>query len=78
MFRARMVNRHLLCAGRDLDLRGFRAGVRVAPMQWSMPHRVLQVVAVLIGLVAVSAFAAGVVNAPSRGRMPGEKAAGQA
>jgi hypothetical protein len=43
-----------------------------------MPHRVLQVVAVLIGLVAVSAFAAGVVNAPSRGRMPGEKAAGQA
>jgi hypothetical protein len=36
------------------------------------------VVAVLIGLVAVSAFAAGVVNAPSRGRMPGEKAAGQA
>ena len=47
-------------------------------MQWSMPHRVLQVVAVLIGLVAVSAFAAGVVNAPSRGRMPGERGAGQA
>jgi hypothetical protein len=47
-------------------------------MQWSMPHRVLQVVAVLIGLVAVSAFAAGVVNAPSRGRMPGERVAGQA
>jgi hypothetical protein len=42
-----------------------------------MPHRVLQVVAVLIGLVAVSAFAAGVVNAPSRGRMPGERVAGQ-
>jgi hypothetical protein len=47
-------------------------------MQWSMPHRVLQVVAVLIGLLAVSAFAAGVVNAPSRGRMPGERVAGQA
>lgn len=47
-------------------------------MQWSMPRRVLQVVAVLIGLVSVSAFAAGIINAPSRGRMPGEKVAGQA
>jgi hypothetical protein len=47
-------------------------------MQWSMPHRTLQVIAVLLGLVAVSAFAAGVVNAPSRGRMPGERVAGQA
>lgn len=47
-------------------------------MQWSMPRPVLQVVAVLIALVAVSAFAAGIVNAPSRGRMPGEKVAGQA
>ncbi len=47
-------------------------------MQWSMPPRVLQVVAVVIGLISVSAFAAGVINAPSRGRMPGEKVAGQA
>src|SRR5579859_6431427 len=47
-------------------------------MQWSMPRRVLQVVAVLIGLISVSAFAAGIINAPSRGRMPGEKVAGQA
>jgi uncharacterized protein YdbL (DUF1318 family) len=47
-------------------------------MQWSMPRRVLQVVAVLIGLVSISAFAAGIINAPSRGRMPGEKVAGQA
>jgi len=47
-------------------------------MQWSMPHRVLQVVASLIVLVAVSAFTLGVVNAPSRGRMPGEKVAGGA
>ena len=47
-------------------------------MQWSMPRRVLQVVAVVIGLVSVSAFAAGIINAPSRGRMPGEKVAGQA
>jgi len=47
-------------------------------MQWSMPHRVLQVVAGLIVLVAVSAFAMGVINAPQRGRMPGEKAPGSA
>lgn len=45
-------------------------------MQWSMPHRVLQVVAGLIALVAVSAFTMGVLNAPQRGRMPGEKVAG--
>ncbi len=45
-------------------------------MQWSMPHRVLQVVAGLIVLVALSAFTLGVVNAPQRGRMPGEHAAG--
>ena len=45
-------------------------------MQWSMPHRVLQVVAGLIALVAVSAFTLGVVNAPQRGRMPGEKVSG--
>jgi hypothetical protein len=47
-------------------------------MQWSMPHRVLQVVATLIVLVALTAFTMGVVNAPQRGRMPGEKAAGEA
>jgi len=47
-------------------------------MQWSMPHRVLQVVAALIVLVSVSAFTLGVVNAPLRGRMPGEKATGSA
>jgi len=45
-------------------------------MQWSMPHRVLQVVAGLIVLVALSAFTMGVINAPQRGRMPGEKVAG--
>lgn len=47
-------------------------------MQWSMPHRVLQVVAGFIVLVALSAFTLGVVNAPQRGRMPGERAAGPA
>lgn len=46
-------------------------------MQWTMPHRVLQIVAGLISLAAVSAFVMGVVNAPQRGgRLPGEKAAG--
>jgi hypothetical protein len=44
-------------------------------MQWTMPPRVLQVVGVLLALVALSAFTLGVVNAPSRGRMPGERAA---
>jgi hypothetical protein len=47
-------------------------------MQWSMPHRVLQVVAGLLVLTALSAFTMGVVNAPQRGRMPGEKVAGDA
>src|SRR5258706_12901163 len=42
-------------------------------MQWSMPRRVLQVVAGLIGFVALSAFTLGVVNAPMRGRLPGER-----
>lgn len=46
-------------------------------MQWTMPHRVLQLVAGLIGLAAVSAFALGIINAPQRGgRLPGEKTAG--
>jgi hypothetical protein len=47
-------------------------------MQWTMPHRVLQVVGVLLALVALSAFTLGVVNAPSRGRMPGERAGASA
>lgn len=47
-------------------------------MQWSMPHRVLQVVAGLIVFIALSAFTLGVINAPQRGRMPGEKSAGAA
>jgi len=46
-------------------------------MQWTMPHRVLQLVAGLIGLAAIGAFALGIMNAPQRGgRLPGEKAAG--
>jgi hypothetical protein len=42
--------------------------------QWSMSPRVLQVVAGLIGFAAVSSFAMGVINAPHRGRLPGERA----
>jgi hypothetical protein len=46
-------------------------------MNWSMPRPVLQLVAVAIGAVAVGAFTLGVVNAPSRGRLPGERADGK-
>jgi hypothetical protein len=45
-------------------------------MQWSMPPRVLQVVAGLIGLTSVTAFTLGAINAPERGRLPGERADG--
>ena len=44
-------------------------------MQWTMPHRVLQVVAGLLVAVALSAFTLGVVNGPQHGRLPGERAA---
>ena len=42
-------------------------------MSWSMPQPVLRIVAGLIGFVALSAFALGVINAPMRGRLPGER-----
>jgi len=45
-------------------------------MQWSMPHRVLQVVAGLICLTAVTGFALGAINAQGRGRLPGERSDG--
>lgn len=46
-------------------------------MQWTMPHRVLQIVASLIVLAAVSAFVMGILGAPQRGgRLPGMKAGG--
>ena len=47
-------------------------------MQWSMPHRALQVVASLLVAIAVFSFGAGVWNAPNRGRLPGERAQGAA
>jgi hypothetical protein len=42
-------------------------------MQWSMPPRVQQVVAGLLALTALTAFTLGVINAPERGRLPGER-----
>lgn len=45
-------------------------------MQWSMPHRVQQIVAGLLGLTALTAFLLGVINAPDRGRLPGERGDG--
>jgi len=63
-------------SGATRDLPGEAARIRVRAMQWSMPHRVLQVIAGLLVVVALSAFTMGVVNAPQRGRMPGEKVAG--
>jgi membrane protein involved in colicin uptake len=40
-----------------------------------MPRSAVRLVAGLLGLLAASAFAMGVVNAPQRGRLPGEKTA---
>ena len=45
-------------------------------MNWTMPLRTRQLVAGLIGLSALTAFTLGIVNAPSRGRFPGERAPG--
>jgi hypothetical protein len=39
---------------------------------WSMPRSVLQVVAVIIGICAVSGFVLGLRGAPERARLPGE------
>jgi hypothetical protein len=48
-------------------------------MQWTMPHRVLQIVASLLALAAVSSFVLALLNAPQRGgRLPGEKIPGVA
>ncbi len=41
-------------------------------MQWSMPRPVLQVVAVLLGLIALGSLSLGIASAPSRGRLPGQ------
>jgi hypothetical protein len=46
-------------------------------MNWSMPRPVLQAVATAIVVAAVGSFALGVATAPSRGRLPGERAGGE-
>lgn len=45
-------------------------------MNWSMPRPLLQVVAGVIGVAALGSFALGVATAPSKGRLPGERANG--
>jgi hypothetical protein len=47
-------------------------------MQWTMPPRVLQIVASLLALAAAASFVTGILNAPQRGRLPGERATGSA
>jgi hypothetical protein len=47
-------------------------------MQWTMPPRVLQIVASLIALAAAASFVTGILNSPQRGRLPGERASGSA
>jgi hypothetical protein len=42
-------------------------------MNWTMPRPVLKAVAVLLVAVSLGAFTLGVVTAPSRGRLPGER-----
>jgi hypothetical protein len=47
--------------------------------QWTMPPRVLQIVATLIGLAAIAAFVMGVLGTPQRGgRLPGQRLPGVA
>jgi len=43
---------------------------------WSMPHKVLQIVAGLLGACCVGGFVLGIVNTPERGRLPGEAVGG--
>lgn len=44
-------------------------------MNWSMPRPVLQLVAALIGVAAVGAFAVGILTADAPARLPGERPA---
>lgn len=45
---------------------------------WSMPDKVLRIVAVLLVICAVGGFALGFAGAPKGGRLPGEAAPGGA
>ena len=46
-------------------------------MNWSMPRPVLQVVASVIVVACLGAFALGVFTAPARSRLPGEGPVGK-
>lgn len=46
-------------------------------MEWTMPRPVLQAVAALLVLGAAGSFIMGVMHAPARGRLPGERAPGE-
>lgn len=43
-------------------------------MNWSMPRPVLQIVASALGLACLASFAMGIITAPTRARLPGERA----
>jgi len=45
-------------------------------MNWTMPPRILQIVAVVIGLCAVAGFVGGLNASAGRGRLPGEAGPG--
>lgn len=47
-------------------------------MEWTMPRPVVVGIAALLALAAAGSFAMGVISAPQRGRMPGERAPGVA
>ena len=48
-------------------------------MSWSMPRPVVQWVGALLGVIALTSFTMGVINAPERGgRLPGERISGKA
>ncbi len=42
-------------------------------MNWTMPRSVLKAVAILIGAASLGALTAGILSAPPRGRLPGER-----
>jgi len=46
-------------------------------MNWSMPRPVLQVVGSALVALCLGSFALGVFTAPARGRLPGQKVAGE-
>jgi len=42
-------------------------------MNWSMPRPVLQIVAGALGVACIASFTVGIVTAPNRARLPGER-----